>query len=369
MLNRYEIPEENYAKLTKKLRSIESKCLEMGIEFKFNRLHTKLLRIDNSNRFHRVHVIELEGIAQVNGWEFLARLEDMNGTNLITNTSDIDLEDYRARAIQCEHCNSNRARKHAYLVRNSETGDIKMIGKQCLSLYTGGLNPQVCAMFESVIHDCEEAQFYSGMYDRYFEVLHVLALTVKVVSQSGYVNSQSVGSTASVVMELIRKKDDKYSQQTAKQAEVILEWFRAHAESSMERFGYMNNLITLLKCDSVHVRYINLLCSAVPTYNRAMDFEERERLDRVNGENTRHVGECGQRMEIPVQSFGCITSWNTMYGTTYVYKIIDFSGNVFTWRTGKAVEGEVTKITGTVKRHTEFRGVKQTEITRCKVSK
>lgn len=45
-------------------------------------------------------------------------------------------------------------------------------------------------------------------------------------------------------------------------------------------------------------------------------------------------------------------------------------GNILIWKTGKwfGDDFDVTTITGTVKAHNEFRGVKQTELTRCKLA-
>ena len=50
-----------------------------------------------------------------------------------------------------------------------------------------------------------------------------------------------------------------------------------------------------------------------------------------------------------------------------MYKIISKDGNVFLWKTYKALrEGpQEIVIVGTVKAHNEFRNVKQTEVTRC----
>ena len=51
-----------------------------------------------------------------------------------------------------------------------------------------------------------------------------------------------------------------------------------------------------------------------------------------------------------------------------MYKFTDNDGNVFIWITPCGVETDKTmKLTGTVKEHSEFNGVKQTVLTRCKV--
>lgn len=53
-------------------------------------------------------------------------------------------------------------------------------------------------------------------------------------------------------------------------------------------------------------------------------------------------------------------------GETYINKMKDIEGNVFIWKTGKSLSGNVT-LSGTVKAHEEYNGVKQTILTRCKV--
>lgn len=46
------------------------------------------------------------------------------------------------------------------------------------------------------------------------------------------------------------------------------------------------------------------------------------------------------------------------------------AGDTVVWKTSKCLYVEdVTEITGTVKEHGEYRGEKQTELTRCKVNK
>ena len=65
----------------------------------------------------------------------------------------------------------------------------------------------------------------------------------------------------------------------------------------------------------------------------------------------------------------CLTAWETQWGMTYMFKIIDDEGNVFTWKTSNYPEFEkFNTLKGTVKAHSEFRNEKQTELTRCKVA-
>ena len=62
----------------------------------------------------------------------------------------------------------------------------------------------------------------------------------------------------------------------------------------------------------------------------------------------------------------CITGWETQWGYTKLYKITDEAGNIFTWKTSSWVEDGIKTIKGTVKAHNDYKGTKQTELTRCK---
>lgn len=61
--------------------------------------------------------------------------------------------------------------------------------------------------------------------------------------------------------------------------------------------------------------------------------------------------------------------FSSQYGESNAISMIDKNGNVYTWFTATDVisEGNEYKISGTVKEHTEYKNVKQTVLTRCKV--
>ena len=79
-----------------------------------------------------------------------------------------------------------------------------------------------------------------------------------------------------------------------------------------------------------------------------------------------NVGNVGDRITVQIADFGIVTSWATEYGMTYIYKIVDTDGNIYTWKTSGGIAEETTEIVGTVKAHNEYRGTKQTELTRVR---
>ena len=107
-----------------------------------------------------------------------------------------------------------------------------------------------------------------------------------------------------------------------------------------------------------------------------------------------YVGNIGDKVEMEL-TFNGSAHFDTAYGTTYIHRFLDSEGNVLVWRTGNDLtweeegtrdnftyvdadrrkyilcrnyeKGDKVAIKGTIKEHSEYRGEKQTSLTRCKV--
>ena len=87
-----------------------------------------------------------------------------------------------------------------------------------------------------------------------------------------------------------------------------------------------------------------------------------------------YVGNVGDKVEKVLtfkQEFTFETHF-TYYGElNFIYKFADENGNTFTWKTGKSLdleEGKEYTVKGTIKEHSEYKGDKQTVLTRCKIA-
>ena len=93
--------------------------------------------------------VEVEGTAIVNGWQFAASLEYTDKGNIISGVEGIEIpERYYKCAPWCEHCKTARDRKYSFIVRNTESGEFKQVGKACLKDFTGGLSATDAANWE-----------------------------------------------------------------------------------------------------------------------------------------------------------------------------------------------------------------------------
>ena len=84
-----------------------------------------------------------------------------------------------------------------------------------------------------------------------------------------------------------------------------------------------------------------------------------------------YIGEVKDRLRDMKVTLTGARTMDGYYGTTTIYTF-DFNDNILVWMTSTSQDievGDEVLLTGTVKQHKEFRGVKQTQLSRCKITK
>lgn len=96
----------------------------------------------------------------------------------------------------------------------------------------------------------------------------------------------------------------------------------------------------------------------------------------IKNETSQHVGFIGDKIEVTARLTAChsySTTFNYHHVTNWIYTFKELeTGNVFVWKTTAIISenvGDVAKLKGTIKGHSEYNGIKQTELQRCKVTK
>lgn len=102
-------------------------------------------------------------------------------------------------------------------------------------------------------------------------------------------------------------------------------------------------------------------------------FIEAKQAEYAPKTASEYVGEIGDTIAATVTLTGIHTyeTHFTYYGeTNYIYKFTDESGNTLVWKTAAwqdVEEGKQYNLKGKVKEHSEYKGDKQTVLTRCKI--
>jgi hypothetical protein len=91
----------------------------------------------------------------------------------------------------------------------------------------------------------------------------------------------------------------------------------------------------------------------------------------VSLKNSVHLGNIKDRLrDIPALVYG-YRAFNNDFGSSHLFRLRTPEGNVILWWASKAQElaiGDHVVLTGTVKKHDEYEGVKQTTLSRCKIT-
>lgn len=416
----YAIYEENMERLTKKLTRIRNKCHKYGCDFTFSEIGEEFREFENEDGDTytlRYVIVEAEGTAKVNGWRFIATIDHSNASgNIVRKISDeVEVpERYFTCEPTCEHCNSKRHRKDTYIVYNEETKEFKQVGSNCLCDFTGGYNAEWAAEYISLYDSLIEGEAPVGGcdYTYYFDLEKLLHYAYYSVKHLGYVSTSAYETSygpvrttredacdaylydnspsrlwkrdREIVEEFRNKYHPDYTSEEAKSyVEEMIEYFKNNEESG----DYMHNLKVLANAQYIKSKEAGYAVSMIVTYNKHLgkvaEKKARDEKNKVESETSNFVGEVGKRIVIDnIDTVDAITSWEIQCGTTTRYKTItrykisDKSGNIYMWDSstgiclGQHEDGtyrNVVSITGTVKKHDEFRGVKQTWLTRCKV--
>ena len=148
----------------------------------------------------------------------------------------------------------------------------------------------------------------------------------------------------------------------AKAAQVI-EWIDSIDPSTVES-EYLEKLFYLVDARSCDRKNLGIVVSSVSAFDRHVLNLERE----ANKGKSVFVGAIKKRENFKLTCVTSIALPDYGFGPSFVNVFRDGEGNCLTWKTSFAFDKEeVVTLKGTVKEHKEFRGEKQTVLTRCKV--
>lgn len=406
-MSRYYIEESFIEELEKKLNRIARKCQRNGNEFHYERVGEEMRKAESKpgqffgasreERMHRFIIIEVEGCAKVNGYELVAVLDMHSEGNVIRRVNtEIELpERFRNSPNVCEHCNSTRNRDQLFVVYNSETGEFKQVGRNCLALYTNGLNAEYAAAYLDGIEELEKCEERSelglGGHGCYIKIEDVLAYAVEIINKMGYFNANSDVSTRSLVVDMlaeisfssrvenvnnklrrahfaVRFEDSDFLKpETAETVQKIIAYYKDVEDNS----EFVHNIKTILADGYVSAKDLGFTCYMPSGYNKYCKvLVERAKREKVNA-NSNYYGDVNTRYkDVEVAQMEQIAAYDSMYGELRIYRIVLKNGAVLVWKTSTFMsELQMTNVklaTFTVKAHNEYRGAKQTEITRAK---
>ncbi len=332
---------------------------------------------------------------RLNGWTFAAVIQNLEGMNILRNVPGVEREipaKYRTRGPICDHCQTKRNRNDTYLLVD-ESGKWMQVGSGCLVDFLGHVDPHAVASYAELLasagglcgsaEDDEEGGYgFGGRGKRLYSLVEYLACVSAEIREGGWVPKSRAENPACSTAEMAAERLDPSPDAPARDrsvtdadralAEATSEWGLALDTSGERMNDYLWNLHAVAKAGVTEPRTLGIAASMVAAYTKA---EERKR-ELAARKPSEHVGEVGERRSfaLTLQSHRSFeTQFRTRVGMQYgwktVYSFRDEQDNVFVWFTtdgnDQLTQGQCYTVVGTVKKHDEYKGTKQTILSRC----
>lgn len=146
-----------------------------------------------------------------------------------------------------------------------------------------------------------------------------------------------------------------------------------HAPNKIENFPFVTLNIEDYADTDIYGNYVLVNCNVYAKVNM-LKKEAEANINKADS-TSEFVGNIGDRIELKLKLINYhYYSYEVNEYTSYSYFIYTFSdenGNIFVWKASNEIwektdVNKVVNIKGTIKDHTEYKGIKQTLLTRCK---
>lgn len=414
--NTYHTPISNLGRVDERIDQINRRAARLGLASVGYVIVDRYLeerRVDNNyappqRYWHRLaegeepcgytrECVEIKVVGEpvvIDGWRFIAHLEHTEAGNLISRLDGDDSpigKIWRKAPANCAHCQQPRSRKYTYLVR-SEDGDLLQVGSTCVQDFLQGHDPEKALRLATAIRTirtcCADEDYAMGGRQPWFGVVEYLGWVAGAIRVSGWLSRGKARleggmATADYAEQTMlkfygsRPCDYDVTEADAQRAAKAIAYVKDVLGAKPNPSDYEYNLIVAVAAGSFKLdrdgrRKAGLVASAIVSYERHAARElARQRRDaeaREAGARSTHVGNVGDRLRNLPVILTRIYETEGHYGARTMHRFEDEAGNVYVWwATGeaRAETGDQLLLTGTVKRHSDYRGTKQTDLQRC----
>lgn len=338
----------------------------------------------------------INGIVPVipGGWQFVGLVDEdpLIGPmpKMISDEGrklNVNLDEYRDSDTwnECDHCHTSRDRAKVYLLHSTEIGQIVRVGRTCLASFLGldVAIPEPAFGVLKEAEDLEEVTWAGGSDDTSYRIDHVLAISHAMITTYGWLSSANARytpgatSTGERVSLLMKAKGQAAAEERDEMidsvpADTLAEMIAfAHDMRDHDDSEYARTISAIVRGNHenhqlVSGRNIKILASIVSGYQRAKSRE----ASAATGADSGYVGTIKKRETFAGLKVIFSRVFEGYYGERQMVKFADAAGNILVWWNTGSSNPQVDQtynVTGTVKNHEEYEGVKQTLLTRCKL--
>lgn len=308
----------------------------------------------------------------------------------------------------CDHCNHKRYRKNYFLVYSAKSGEFKQVGSSCLKDFCG-ISParaiRMLSLFNNtfMVVGLEEEGYYRASQEtkqKFLNVAYDKKLVLNIIAQKieldGYVkatfeevengcgwNGQPYykwvrDNEGDATLDFLIKDLESDITETGDpcdsplSATPILKWWDekvvevdSEGQPSNSFNSWVKDCKDLLSTKMILKTNLNKVCSMVNHYVTQIEKEQARGLKEKMFGDSKHVGEMGERItqELTIKRIYCGSGF---YGDFYIFTMENPTGDCVVYKGTKDLGDDDDKInlTFTIKSHDEYKGTKQTNISR-----
>lgn len=339
-----------------------------------------------------------------NGWTFVSRVDMVEGSPVFfsapDNTENMNEKYSDLDTSRCDHCHHDRRRNSVYILRH-EDGHEVVVGSTCIKDFIGNLPEKALWAWknlEKLNSDFDNLGCGSHYNENCIERLDFFALTSALIRTNGWVAKSAVGfgdnksSTASDIIYYLNPPSTLYPEpykvwkrfvdrinitdEDTKIANEVNEWINASKDTATTMNDYMYNIRMMNKPDIVSYKHFGYMASAVALYLKNLD-KIRIEKEKMENKSNEHFGETGIRyknISLKFVSSNTFERQNSYHYydscMSYRYTFEDEKGNQFVWWASDMIndleKNKFYSVDFRIKKHDEYKGRKQTIITRVK---
>jgi len=315
------------------------------------------------------------------GWRFVAAVDAVEGGTILRYPlgSTAEVPNDQIRAGECDHCHTTRARRSTVLVAHDDNGQLLQVGRSCLKDFLGHNTLPVFLTTDDIANTLGGS--LSGT-PAAWDVHSVLTYAAAAVEAFGWTPSSASEHGRVPTRDVVR-----LALTGGRGADQLRDQLAPHLADSQTRAphlradllagltggsGYEANLIAVLRGDAVDAKHLGLAVSAIPAHQRLTADRTSEASRQEAAQGVDHVGAVGETVTLS----GVVRTALRVDGYTYrspdsVMLVVDCGTAVAKTTTAAAWAygvhaGDPLTVTGVVKAHTEWNGIKQTVLTRPK---
>lgn len=322
------------------------------------------------------------------GWTFVGTMQWDPEAGLITRLAPGEKLKKRPEAKRCDACGLARDRIDTYIVRGPD-GEEKQVGTNCMETFLGIKPGALWALQWDDLGSQEGGEDdgwgHMGGGEVRYDPVNILAFGVAVTQEYGWVprskaNDWGKPATVDVMMDVLYPPT-KESNDQRRFREKILDMVRngekddeaeAVLEFAKQMEGdndYVMNLRAVAGATSVSMRNVALLISAIAAKQRA---EGQRAMREAQAAQSVHVGNVGDKITGVKARVTGVQYIEGMYGVTTLISMVTPEGNVLKWFASGSkaykIGDEVSIDRATIKKHAEWNGIKETHLTRAKLT-